>query len=636
LSGGGEADFHNGTYIANNRWQITQSNIALIADTGVVIDFKDSNPTNQNDSSAGILIKANNVSVQGFTIKNCDRSGLKVRDASNIRLLNNNIWNVWTGITFESVNDSLIDSNIVNLTQGDGIYLTGDYLTNGNSKNITVNNDDIYSVGNTGIDISNGNSNIAFQTIKLTSNDIKEFNNATTSPNAIGLGISIGSNVTDYLVAANTVDDMNFSLITNGKDGLISNNTLTDFRLGSGIWGTESNNVTASYNSIFSSRSSASNGIDTDKAWALTDNKITVKDLSGDSAIHAVNARKINNTNYVVTVKGNSMWNGTGEDWLLNNAAYYQTAWTNYLNGNFSHWNFNTVRMAFSTQYVGESQADLMNLTKMNNLLEILDNHGVKAILDCHGGVFNNNIWLTQWQKIVKMFENDTRILGYELINEPPTSNVTGNPVKVYNISSRTNVLSSLDALTRWIRGTDIIHYVIYPSGYIPKARAISNNMVVDFHFWDYSNQNTTQQLDSQISYRMSQLHAWDGYGYRYWLGEVGPHVSTVGGCQNVALEKYFVEQMVNNVTSIGFGFSVWLYSNNHWMTKSGVTYDDILSHCNRNRQTPPFSLADLVNIVQAYGSTPDSSNWNSAYDLNHDAIINISDLVLFASYYGR
>jgi hypothetical protein len=285
-----------------------------------------------------------------------------------------------------------------------------------------------------------------------------------------------------------------------------------------------------------------------------------------------------------VTVPGPKNWFGTGENWKILHIEDWQTTWANYLHGNFSYWKFNTVRLAFSTENVGESQADLLEFGKLDIILDMFRNNGVKAILDCHGGVFNNDVWWTQWKTIVNKYKGDTRILGWELINEPPVGNITGNPVKTYNIATKEDVVSSLNNMTKWIRTIDNLHYIIYPAGFIPKAgdilkrQAISDKMVLDFHLWDYGNLNTTKQVDAQIAYRLRQVNSWNGYGYSYWCGEIGPHAYSAGGARARSLEMYFVKNLMNNLTSRNIAFACWLYSNNHWMTNLGVTYDKILS----------------------------------------------------------
>ena len=47
-------------------------------------------------------------------------------------------------------------------------------------------------------------------------------------------------------------------------------------------------------------------------------------------------------------------------------------------------------------------------------------------------------------------------------------------------------------------------------------------------------------------------------------------------------------------------------------------------------------SLADLVILALAYGSTPGSPNWTPYADFNGDGKVNLADLVLLALHYGQ
>jgi hypothetical protein len=277
-----------------------------------------------------------------------------------------------------------------------------------------------------------------------------------------------------------------------------------------------------------------------------------------------------------------STWFGTGEDYLLNDAKMYSAEWTNYLVGTFSSSHFNTVRLAFSSEDVGESsEASTLNLTQMATVLNLLGNRSVRVILDCHSGVFNNTVWWNTWQTLATTYKNDSRVLAYELINEPPASNITGNPVKIWNVYNRSDILHALNLITTWIRTVDTSHYIVYDAGYIPVFSAPSANMVLNFHFWDYGNLASKEQIAIQVAARIEQVNSWDGNGYSYWLGEVGPHTFQDGGCADTDLEKYYVEKMINAFMDINVGFSFWLYRINHHMTSSGITYDSILQNSN-------------------------------------------------------
>jgi alpha-tubulin suppressor-like RCC1 family protein len=64
----------------------------------------------------------------------------------------------------------------------------------------------------------------------------------------------------------------------------------------------------------------------------------------------------------------------------------------------------------------------------------------------------------------------------------------------------------------------------------------------------------------------------------------------------------------------------------------SGVDFTLIPGDLNGDNQ---ISLADLLLLLKAYGSTPNSSNWNPAADLNCDGQVSLTDLLLLLKNYG-
>jgi hypothetical protein len=65
----------------------------------------------------------------------------------------------------------------------------------------------------------------------------------------------------------------------------------------------------------------------------------------------------------------------------------------------------------------------------------------------------------------------------------------------------------------------------------------------------------------------------------------------------------------------------------------SGVDFTLIAGDINGDNQ---ISLADLLLLLKAYGSTPSSSNWNAAADLNCDGQVSLTDLLLLLKNYGQ
>jgi hypothetical protein len=65
----------------------------------------------------------------------------------------------------------------------------------------------------------------------------------------------------------------------------------------------------------------------------------------------------------------------------------------------------------------------------------------------------------------------------------------------------------------------------------------------------------------------------------------------------------------------------------------SGVNFTLIPGDLNGDNQ---ISLADLLLLLKAYGSTPNSSNWNPVADLNCDGQVSLTDLLLLLKNYGK
>jgi parallel beta-helix repeat protein len=296
LTNGGEVYFKQGTYASFDQWNVNNRNIELIAESGTIVDFQTVKPMNAKESNSGILISADGVSVQGFTIINCDKAGIKVRDVKHITIKDNNVFNTWSGIVLESVNDTIIKSNWINLTQGDGIYVTGDASANYNCKNVTVESNQVNNVGDTGIDVSNGGSAITFVTINVINNKVNEYNSVSRSSTPNGMGLTISSVVDTFIVQGNVLENLKSGALINGFNGVATSNQIINFGSGSGIWGNVGTNVKIELNQIYSSP--ANWAVSTNKAWIIENNRLTVNGHDGDSAIYAPNAIKQNNTAY--------------------------------------------------------------------------------------------------------------------------------------------------------------------------------------------------------------------------------------------------------------------------------------------------------------------------------------------------
>jgi hypothetical protein len=119
----------------------------------------------------------------------------------------------------------------------------------------------------------------------------------------------------------------------------------------------------------------------------------------------------------------------------------------------------NCLRLGFNILGIYESYPwhTQLDYTKMDNVLKILEENNIYAILDCHhySDVFIDHKleWIDKWVEIAQHYKNWSVIAAYELLNEPSGLNAT------YEIT-RQNYLDCVDA----IRTVDTKHILILGS----------------------------------------------------------------------------------------------------------------------------------------------------------------------------
>lgn len=113
--------------------------LTLFSTDGAETTIIDSTHVDLVETSVGIMIKDNDVTIDGFTIKDSNRNGIEIYyHAANAHVINNIVTNPgaeWSGIISNSdpttpLNDLTISNNIISLDgSGSGIYIQG-YATN--------------------------------------------------------------------------------------------------------------------------------------------------------------------------------------------------------------------------------------------------------------------------------------------------------------------------------------------------------------------------------------------------------------------------------------------------------------------------------------------------------------------------
>ena len=223
-TGGGIVYFENGSYTSFEPWRITVPHITLIAERGTIVDFS----VNPKVPAYGIGVFADDVTVRGFVIQNRG-AGIHAFDTEQTYLENNTILNSWTGIILESCNNSQVISNTISLTQGDGIYITIDNVTNGTSSNIVVNYNTLLNIGDTGIDFSEGSGHSTFYNAVVHHNVAYGYNAYTVSTWAYPGFVSVCTEVYGFSIINNTSYNGQNGIYIGGNNGIARDNHVKDF-----------------------------------------------------------------------------------------------------------------------------------------------------------------------------------------------------------------------------------------------------------------------------------------------------------------------------------------------------------------------------------------------------------------------
>jgi len=231
------------------------------------------------------------------------------------------------------------------------------------------------------------------------------------------------------------------------------------------------------------------------------------------------------------------IWRGAGGSYLFHAGDRYQEAWLLHL-PEIQAMGLNTIRLVFAfadsapnPEYGGPS-ADVLDFDRMEWALSLLDQHGIKGILDLHNsndmfGDFGSQKLVDNWRIVAQHYCGDPRIAAYELFNEPSSSTWASS------IQSKMDVARFYAELTDAIREVDPEHIVVWESQpYVPPLEEIVDylrpNIVFTFHRW-WTNQKwefdvwTPEQLSyMSLSYAVEYRKKLD---VPFWFGEFGSHI---------------------------------------------------------------------------------------------------------------
>ncbi|MGH1366698.1 MAG: cellulase family glycosylhydrolase [Calditrichia bacterium] len=216
---------------------------------------------------------------------------------------------------------------------------------------------------------------------------------------------------------------------------------------------------------------------------------------------------------------------------------FYRRYEANYVNRNdieaLAQWGFNHVRLPFHYKTIYDpvtEQYKEEGFAIFDSLITWCDDNNLDVILDMHcapGGQSKDNIadgdgilarlWTDPankaltvkiWKEIATRYVNETRIIGYDLINEPVL------PPGITNAALRDLYIQITDS----IRSVDTNHIIIvegnfYATNFDLLFPPWDDNMVYSFHkYWSATTVNTIQYL----------LDLRSAYDVPLWMGESG------------------------------------------------------------------------------------------------------------------
>ena len=295
-------------------------------------------------------------------------------------------------------------------------------------------------------------------------------------------------------------------------------------------------------------------------------------------------------------------WMGIGSDWrVLNKPTTLSinevlNLWENDIEEKMQNWNFNTVRLAFAFPDSETTTRNVINYEELDEVLNLLDSYGLKAILDLHNyedmqGYFGSDEWINSWVELANNYKDDDRIVAFEIFNEPfgqdkPSristwdSSISGGGT---NISDGTEgVASALADCVDAIRSTGDNHTIVYPDPwwFRPTKDEVFNpqsflesgysreNIVVTMHPWFlWDDQSIATMYDEFFFKQREKFEAWAEY-YSIWIGEFG---AASPDEKSWSIQKTLCVEIVNYAISKGIGFNFWISRDT--LAKRGETW---------------------------------------------------------------
>jgi len=254
------------------------------------------------------------------------------------------------------------------------------------------------------------------------------------------------------------------------------------------------------------------------------------------------------------------LWRGAGGSYFLHATSLEAclTAWQNLYIPLAKQAGFNTMRLAFKFSWdtlLNEPVelrpgADDLDYTKMDAVVNLLAQNGIKSILDYHGSqpqMFKkvgfdgssaladigdpvNPLLLQSWQEMASYYIGNPNIVAYEIYNEPTIAWGSTPGVSYYRSTPRRNA-EGYNELTNAVRQIDPDHICIWetPAHYIADFADILglmlSNVVYTAHRWWTGGWEQIKLWGAYITSMkvFDSLVTWRKlYNIPMWLGEFG------------------------------------------------------------------------------------------------------------------
>jgi hypothetical protein len=250
-------------------------------------------------------------------------------------------------------------------------------------------------------------------------------------------------------------------------------------------------------------------------------------------------------------------YTGIGEDYLFwtGNPESWNSTLTDFTGApvtalqKISQWKFNTVRLCFAFPNSNSKTHSILDLAKMDRVIELIASTGAKVILGCHNvddmvGFFGSQAWIDNWVQLSQKYKGDQRILAFEIFNEPWA--MGESPWFQNQDLTNQAITRCIDA----IRAVDPSRMIVYPwLGIVPNYAG--SNMLYTLHTWTWTTDDATTITEAQNFINNVIVPTIAKYGAaNVWVGEIGTSSGSI----------VFIKTLINACVEKGASFNLHMY----------------------------------------------------------------------------